>query len=328
MRKINRIILALGIWLVLSAIPVYAAEWRWIDMDLDGYCECYYFDNDNEVFLKNRLTPDGYQLNDNGAWVVDGVVQTRERIPHGQAEGSIQTTAGKLDEGAVKTSQLSKLNYWLYTPENSKESMPLILFLHGHGMPSMSQLKGEIRFAELMNHARTQDSAYVLAPLLPPELDLGAKGMWPGIEPSILELLESVVETCKIDRNRIYVVGNSMGADSAVQIIANNPDLFAGMVGIVPFHEKCPMKRWEDGWGDKFKSVPTWLFIEDEKSAKQMAQQASEDIKSAGGQAWIDVQRGADHGNAGKTVAYNKMPDIYDWLLTLSRPAVPENTAE
>lgn len=327
MRKINRIILTLGIWLVLSASPVYAAEWRWIDMDLDGYCECYYFDNDNEVFLKNRFTPDGYQLNDNGAWVVDGVVQTRERIPHGQAEGTIQIKPGDLIKGSVKTSQLGTFNYLLFTPPHAEDNMPLFIFLHGHGMPSIDHLDDDITVAELVKVSKRRNSAYVLAPLLPPELDFGAKGMWPGIEPSILELLESVVETCKIDRNRIYIVGNSMGADSAVQIVANNPNLFAGMTGIVPFHYQCPMKRWEDGWGEKFKNVPSWFFIEDEISAIKMARTAADDICNAGGQAWVTVKEGAIHGQAGD-LATAQMPEIYTWMLSLSRPTESVNQAE
>lgn len=325
MRKINRIIFVLGILLALSAIPAYAGEWRWIDMDLDGNCECYYFADGHMV--KGQTTPDGYKLNEQGAWVVDGVVQTRERIPHGKAEGTIQTKAGDLVNGSVKTSQLGSFKYLFFTPPHAEDNMPLFIFLHGHGMPSLDHLDDDPTVSELVKVSRRRNSAYVLAPLLPPELDFGARGMWPGIEPSILELLESVVETCKIDRNRIYIIGNSMGADSAVQIIANNPNLFAGMTGIVPFHYQCPMKRWEDGWGEKFKNVPSWFFIEDEVSAIKMARSVADDICNAGGQAWVTVKEGAFHGQAGD-LASLQMPEIFTWMLTLSRPTESANQAE
>ena len=51
--------------------------WQWCDGDNNGSAECYYFDN-NGYCLINTTTPDGYPVNGNGAWVKDGVVQTKE----------------------------------------------------------------------------------------------------------------------------------------------------------------------------------------------------------------------------------------------------------
>ncbi len=44
--------------------------WKWIDG------KCYYFDG-NGYMLSNTTTPDGYQVDASGAWVVNGVVQTQ-----------------------------------------------------------------------------------------------------------------------------------------------------------------------------------------------------------------------------------------------------------
>lgn len=52
-----------------------AGGWYWLDGDENGVAECYYLD-ENGYTLLNTTTPDGYQVND-GAWVVDGVVQTK-----------------------------------------------------------------------------------------------------------------------------------------------------------------------------------------------------------------------------------------------------------
>ena len=49
--------------------------WYWIDGNRDGVAECYYFQV--AVILTDTVTPDGYQVNVDGAWTVDGVVQTR-----------------------------------------------------------------------------------------------------------------------------------------------------------------------------------------------------------------------------------------------------------
>ena len=50
--------------------------WQWIDGNEDGIAENYYLD-DNGYCLMNTVTPDGYTVNENGAWVIDGVIQTK-----------------------------------------------------------------------------------------------------------------------------------------------------------------------------------------------------------------------------------------------------------
>ncbi len=58
----------------IGTYPV--SSWRWIDDDGDGVCQCYCFDEDGYL-LTDTVTPDGYRVDGDGAWVVDGVVQTR-----------------------------------------------------------------------------------------------------------------------------------------------------------------------------------------------------------------------------------------------------------
>jgi hypothetical protein len=54
-----------------------ASEWLWIDGNNDGIAECYCFDSTSFMYA-NTTTPDGYIVNENGAWVVNGVVQTKQ----------------------------------------------------------------------------------------------------------------------------------------------------------------------------------------------------------------------------------------------------------
>lgn len=53
-----------------------ANTWQWIDGNGDGVSECYYFDG-NGYLLTNTTTPDGEQVNADGAWITNGVVQTQ-----------------------------------------------------------------------------------------------------------------------------------------------------------------------------------------------------------------------------------------------------------
>lgn len=50
--------------------------WQWLDGNQDQVAECYYF-NENGYLLTNTITPDLYTVNADGAWVLDGVVQTQ-----------------------------------------------------------------------------------------------------------------------------------------------------------------------------------------------------------------------------------------------------------
>lgn len=59
-----------------------ANVWQWIDGNGDGISECYYFDS-NGYCLMDSVTPDGNLVNKSGAWVQNGIVQTR---PVGQTE--------------------------------------------------------------------------------------------------------------------------------------------------------------------------------------------------------------------------------------------------
>lgn len=53
-----------------------ANSWQWIDGNNDGVAECYYFDMYGYV-LMNTTTPDGYTVDGNGAWIVNGAIQSK-----------------------------------------------------------------------------------------------------------------------------------------------------------------------------------------------------------------------------------------------------------
>ena len=57
----------------------YKSTWQWLDLNNDGIYECYYFNVLGHMY-KNGTTPDGYQVNENGEWVVDGIVQRKSSV--------------------------------------------------------------------------------------------------------------------------------------------------------------------------------------------------------------------------------------------------------
>lgn len=50
-------------------------KWTFSDTDRDGKYEFYYFNSDG-IMLSNVITPDGYQVDMNGALIINGIVQT------------------------------------------------------------------------------------------------------------------------------------------------------------------------------------------------------------------------------------------------------------
>ena len=63
-------------WYDLGNGNYYKSSWQWLDGNSDGIAECYRFDY-NGWMAENTVTSDGYTVNQNGAWTVNNVVQTR-----------------------------------------------------------------------------------------------------------------------------------------------------------------------------------------------------------------------------------------------------------
>lgn len=99
-----------------------ANGWHWVDGNRDNTAECYYFNNEGWL-LTGTTTPDGYQVDNNGAWVSNGVVQTKwiagEQNQNPNQAAAKKQSAGWVTEGSSKmyytgseyvTSQWKKIN--------------------------------------------------------------------------------------------------------------------------------------------------------------------------------------------------------------------------
>lgn len=69
----------------------YNDGWHWIDGNNDNIAECYYFGADG-IMLASCTTPDNYTVDMNGAWIVDGIVQTRSLADSTSADDKNTTT--------------------------------------------------------------------------------------------------------------------------------------------------------------------------------------------------------------------------------------------
>ena len=87
------------IWKYQNDNGNYATNgWQWIDGDSDGVAECYYFDV-NGIMLANTTTPDGYQVDASGAWIVNGVVQTQTSAVNNGNSNNTEVASGYSADG-------------------------------------------------------------------------------------------------------------------------------------------------------------------------------------------------------------------------------------
>lgn len=75
-----------------------SSSWQWIDGNSDGVAECYYFDRFGYCMV-NTTTPDNYQVNASGAWVENGVVQTRN-VGVQKSSNSIKTSNSSIQKSS------------------------------------------------------------------------------------------------------------------------------------------------------------------------------------------------------------------------------------
>lgn len=139
------------------------------------------------------------------------------------------------------------LNYCEYMPEiKAEKKVPLILYLHGageRGNNNESQLKHTINKVIFHGSPSKFMDAVVIAPQCPSKLFWTnadhANGVYNLSQSPETEILKKVMSLVReylsydyIDKDRVYVVGLSMGGYATWELAARYPDVFAAAVPI------------------------------------------------------------------------------------------------
>lgn len=291
---------------------VLKARWAWLDGNQDGISECYYFDGDGYL-VTGTTTPDGCTVNAQGAWVADGVVQTKET-----AENAGASAAGSgLIQGSMKTQQWINMKYYLYVPKDAKEDMPLIVYLHS-SVPrgrEIDAIKEEDMVKYLLDGGRETVPAYVLMPHLS-----DTDRSWSYYAPSVNAIVKAVEEEYKIDQSRISITGWSVGASSVAAVVSQYPEMFSCAVVMSGY----PTSQMDWTYAEAMKKIPVWFLYESESrirsNAKENSIAAAQAISNAGGSVKTTEVPGVNHETFsifpdGKTDAYG----VIDWLISWSR---------
>jgi predicted esterase len=138
--------------------------------------------------------------------------------------------------------------YYLYVPTGLKpgERYPVALFLHGCcGTSYKATLRNTVDPPVRMWHnfgINTQEiPTYIIAP--------STKRGWKQHIPNLKKIIDDLIATGKVDPQRIYITGFSMGAQGTWQFLQQYPDFFAAAI---------PMGMDFSGDPEKIRHIPIW----------------------------------------------------------------------
>jgi acetyl esterase/lipase len=198
----------------------------------------------------------------------------------------------------------SGLDYLVYLPDDYYRSWrrwPLILTLHGRG--EAGEDIAQVRAQGLPR--RVEEGAglpfVVVAPQSPD---------WSWNVPALGRLLDEVLERYRIDEDRVYLAGNSMGGNGTWALAAHAPERFAAIAPI------CG--RGDPASAGRLRDVPTWAFhgADDRVVPVNQSERMIAALKEAGGDARLTVYPGVGHDAWTRTYA---SPVFYEWLLQRRR---------
>ena len=195
--------------------------------------------------------------------------------------------------------------YLFYLPiEYSKDTKkwPLMLFLHGagergdnvelvktHGPPKLVEHKNDFPFI-----------------LVSPQCPKGDSWSSKNQLEFLTTLLDEIINNYRVDFNRIYLTGLSMGGYGTWSLAIKHPNKFAAIIPI------C-------GGGNpdivcEIKQVPTWVFhgAKDQTVLLEKSEEMVRALKACKGNVKFTVYPNATHDSWTET--YNNS-EVYDWLL-------------
>jgi predicted peptidase len=192
--------------------------------------------------------------------------------------------------------------YLMYLPSEYQTGLwPLVVFLHGSGKRGCdpSALRGQGPFAIVQKETLP---AILVAPQCQPD------NQW---QPdSVVAFIEQVASFYNVDRERIYLVGYSMGGYGTWHTAAVQPELFAAIVPICGGGEPDDARSLAE--------IPIWAFhgAEDQVVPLAQSERMIEAIRTAGGEPKLTVIPDASHGICDDVCIRS---DLWGWLLEQRR---------
>lgn len=193
------------------------------------------------------------------------------------------------------------IKYLLYLPDNyetSETDWPMILFLHGAGERGANLKKVKLHGPPKRIEEGKKIPFIIVAPQCP------SNQRWSVS--NLDKLLGVITENYRVDENRIYLTGLSMGGYGTWDLAMEYPNRFAAIAPI------C-------GAGDTsrahvLKDMPIWVFhgAKDDIVPLQKSQDMVDALKTVGSDVKFTIYRTAGHDSWTRTY---KSSALYKWFL-------------
>jgi predicted peptidase len=216
-----------------------------------------------------------------------------------------------------------RMAYRIFVPDERNRTIPLpvIVYLHGGGgigTDNLRQISGGNTAGTrvwVTPEAQARYPTFVIAPQLPMSDDRWDLRAADGLAPFaqlVVELLDSLSREFAIDRDRIYLTGQSLGGFGTWDLITKRPSLFAAAVPLCG--EGTPSRA------ASARDVPIWAF----HGARDKS------VPVTGSREMVAALRAL--GSAVKYTEYSEVghqvwlrayaePGLPDWLFAQSRSA-------
>jgi predicted peptidase len=243
-----------------------------------------------------------------------------------------QPEAGKMIKVSPKQDNL--IPYWLYLPKEhakKKDKLPVVVFLHGLGERGNNLDRVLVHGPPKLIARGTHFPFIMIAPQCPNDgrkENRNAKSFWWHPEGPI-DKVKNIVEferkrLGRIDADRIYITGLSMGGFGTYQIVSHHPDYFAAAAPICGHGNRIEDKK---ALQKAFANLPVWAFHGNRDNVVRLAeqQQTIKLLEEGGATIRFTVYPGVGHDSWTRT--YNN-PDFYKWLLSHKRAHKKDGSAE
>jgi predicted peptidase len=222
-----------------------------------------------------------------------------------------QQQAEKLKKQVVRE---VTLDYLLFLPQDyGKEQgkkWPLMLFLHGAGERGSDVNKVKVHGPPKIVQNKKDFPFILVSPQCP-------ENKWWEPE-EVVALLDEIQSKYKVDADRVYLTGLSMGGFGTWETATQYPERFAAIAPICGGGRPYTAAR--------LKNIPTWVFHgeKDPVVPIKRSEEMVDALKTAGGD--VKFTRYPDAGHDSWTKTYDN-PELYEWFLNHTRGQKPEHAA-
>ena len=206
-------------------------------------------------------------------------------------------------------------NYLLFTPKGydptGDKQWPLMLFLHGAGERGTDLQKVAVHGPPKLVKARPDFPFLVVSPQCP------NNETWSN--EVLLALLDEVIATHKVDTNRVYLTGLSMGGYGSWSLALQYPERWAAVAPICGGGNTIDALLTPRKKAAALKALPFWVFHGGKDPVVKLdeSERMVQALKSAGvKEVKLTIYPEAQHDSWTETYADEK---LYEWFLQHER---------